>query len=175
MHLPLEARDGEIYPGPGTIYTTMDKNTITEILRDNLATVPDACGVSNHMGSKATQDKRSMRIILNTLKKRNLFFLDSYTSPHSVTQAVADECGVSYLRRNVFLDNVDTREYIKDQMYELIARAKQSGFAIGIGHYRENTLTVIKEMLPVFEEEGIKLVGVRELIEERPSTIDHRP
>ena len=56
---------------------TADIDIVVELLEKNIESVPGLSGVSNHQGSKATEDKRVMEIILKDLKKRNLFFFDS--------------------------------------------------------------------------------------------------
>ena len=165
LHLPLEAENSAIDPGPGTIRVSMNKDTIEDILEENLASVPHAIGINNHMGSKATANKEIMRIILHELKKKRIFFLDSVTSQNTVVRYVAEEKNLSYLRRDVFLDNNNDPSYIKMQVEELISVARKKGMAIGIGHYRRNTLRVLAEVIPQLQREGIEVVRVSDLVE----------
>lgn len=163
LHLPMEAHKSYLDPGPGAILSSMSHEQITAILRANLYTVPHAVGINNHMGSQCTEDSSVMRSILTEAKRRGLFFLDSYTSADSVVAVVMRELHMTYYKRNVFLDNESDPAYIKGQVRELIARAKADKTAIGIGHYRVNTLRVLNEMLPELEREGIEIVKVRAL------------
>ena len=80
VHLPLEPETkGREYIGleKDTITVDMDEKTIVVTLDASLKTVPFAQGVSNHMGSRATSDKRVMSLIFDDLKKREFFFLDN--------------------------------------------------------------------------------------------------
>jgi hypothetical protein len=146
-----------------TILTSMDEATIKEILRQDLANVPYVKGVSNHMGSKATEDIRIMRIIFNELKRSHLYFLDSLVSSESVGFDLANERRVAFSKRDVFLDNEEEPEYIKGQIRKLKTRAMVYSRAIGIGHDHKVTLEVLKEVMPQMAKEGYKFVFVSEL------------
>ncbi len=163
LHLPLEAKNRSLNLGPGGIKSGMDKSEILRILREDIESVGTPCGVNNHMGSLVTANKKIMRIILKELKKRGLFFLDSYTSTDSVVADVAKELKMKYIRRDIFIDNNDNIEYIKGQLEKGIEIAKNKGVAVLIGHYRKNTFKAIVGMKSIFEENNIQLVKVEEL------------
>lgn len=165
IHIPLEALNAAINPGPGTIYTSMHESEIRSILSRNFMTVPDAIGANNHMGSRATTDKATMEIIMDMLKERNMFFVDSVTSRGTVAEDMAAHYGIPRAKRNVFIDNENDPIYIRKQIEQAMEIAKRDGSVIAIGHYRRNTLRVIKDMLPLFQQEGIELVRVKELLE----------
>jgi polysaccharide deacetylase 2 family uncharacterized protein YibQ len=163
LHLPLEALDGR-YPGPGTIRSDMSRQEIITMLDRNLADVPYHVGVNNHMGSRGTSDPRLMQILLGEFQKRGLFFLDSYTTAESVIPDITKQLGMPFLRRSVFLDNEDSPELIRERVRELAQSAGASGYAIGIGHYRENTLRVLLEEIPKLRREGFQIVTLAELV-----------
>jgi len=52
----------------------MDKAKVTRLLDEAFASVPYAQGISNHMGSKATEDERLMRTVLDYLKRKKGLF-----------------------------------------------------------------------------------------------------
>jgi polysaccharide deacetylase 2 family uncharacterized protein YibQ len=153
----------EINLEKNTILVSMDEQEIRNILSEDLAAIPYAKGVSNHMGSRVTQDPRTIGLIFSELKKRGLFFLDSLTSPNSVCSKAAGESKIPFARRDIFIDNEIERSYIRRQLYKLAARAKLKNAAIGIGHDRRLTLEVLKEVMPNLEKEGYKFVFLSEL------------
>lgn len=163
LHLPLEP-DERFSLEQNTIMTSMDEGTIRNILAKDLASVPYAQGVSNHMGSKATEDLRTMGIIFKELKRRRLYFLDSLVSAESICFDLAYKMRVAFAKRDVFLDNTEAAEYIRGQINKLKTRANIYGQAIGIGHDRKETLEVLKEVMPELEREGYRFVFVSELI-----------
>ncbi len=163
LHLPMEPK--ELYRlEKNTIMVSMDEAAINRIIEEGLASLVYARGVSNHMGSLATQDARTMAIIFKELKSRHLYFLDSLVSTKSICALLTKKLGLGFARRDIFLDNTEDPQYIKGQIDKLKARARVNGKAIGIGHDRGHTLEVLKEVMPHIEEEGYKLVFVSELV-----------
>lgn len=167
LHLPLEPRDGQV-PERGlerhTLTTRMSRDEIRRRLDKALESVPHVKGVNNHMGSKATADAALMRVILEELKARDLYFVDSLVIPNSVCERVASAVGLRHGTRSVFLDNENRPAYIRRQIQQLVAVAKSRGSAIGIGHDRELTLSVIRQMIPDIEAQGVRLVHVSDVV-----------
>lgn len=163
LHLPMEPRE-KFRLEKNTILTTMDEATVKDIINQDLDDIYYAKGVSNHMGSKATEDLRTMSIVFKELKKRNLFFLDSFVSPKTICSALARKMRIGFARRDVFLDNKEEAGYIRQQIYKLRAKARIYGEAIGIGHDRQVTLEVLKEVMPELEKQGYKFVFVSDLV-----------
>ncbi|MGB9682440.1 MAG: divergent polysaccharide deacetylase family protein [bacterium] len=145
LHLPMEPKEKRWIDGT-FIRIGMNEEEIKNKINDFLGELPYVEGVNNHMGSAATQDRRTMKIVLETIKEKNLYFIDSLTIPNSVGEDVAREINFSrFLKRDIFLDNNDDRSYISNQIDKLIMTAKEKGIAIGIGHLRKNTLEVIRD------------------------------
>ncbi len=134
------------------------------MLESDLASVPGAAGVNNHMGSAATADARVMRAVAGVLAARSLFFLDSRTTDATVAQRAAAEASVPNAARRVFLDDVITEDAVQDRLWELVRRAKEEQSAVAIGHPYAVTLRVLERELPKMAEEGVRLVKVGELV-----------
>lgn len=119
------------------------------------------------MGSKATADKALMRIILRKLRKKDLFFVDSMTSRYSVSAELAEEMGLAYEKRDVFLDNINTRDAIVKQLMVLAKEARRRGYAVAIGHDRHLTMQVIKDEIPLLEQQGFQIVSIKTLLKKK--------
>ena len=163
LHLPLEPHE-KFRLEKNTIMTSMNELAIRNIIRQDLMNLPGVVGVSNHMGSKATEDLKTMRIVFEELKNRHLYFLDNLVSSKSVCSDLADKINLPFAKRDVFLDNSEELEYIRKQIYKIKTNARIYGQAIGVGHDRRNTLEVLKEVMPGLEKEGYKFVFVSELV-----------
>lgn len=170
LHLPMEP-DGypDVRPGPGVILRSDTDERITQILTDDLASVPGAVGVNNHMGSAATADTRVMRAVVRVLAQRGLFLLDSRTTEATVARRVADEASLPAVSRRVFLDAVTNERAIERAYRDLIARAKQDGSALAIGHPHPATLDLLERELPRLADQRVKLVRVSALISRSPA------
>ncbi|QXM05242.1 divergent polysaccharide deacetylase family protein [Crassaminicella indica] len=168
MHVPMEPVVGKKeWLGPKGITCDLSDEEIKLRIKEGLDEIKYAVGMNNHMGSKATQDKRVMKAILEIAKENNLFFLDSKTNPNSIVADVANELDVICFERDVFLDNIKNQRAIEKQLKKLGNIALEKGYAIGIGHVGAEggkvTINAIKNMYPILEKEGIKFVNLSKL------------
>lgn len=162
LHLPMEPKEKYALE-KNTILISMGDETIKKIIAEALSSVSFAKGVSNHQGSRATEDPRTMEVVFRELKKRHLYYLDSFVSRNSACIDLAHKMHLPIARRDVFLDNFEDPVYIKLQINKLKSKARMHGEAIGIGHDRKNTLKVISEVMPQLEKEGYRFVFLSEL------------
>jgi hypothetical protein len=164
MHLPMEPEE----PHPSDVemvLTSHNDRRIRRLVERYLQDVPEAVGVSNHMGSKATRDERVMKAVLSVLMGRGLFFLDSLTSSKSVAYNVAKQMGMGAVRNDLFLD-ADTRDpdVIEERLQRLVELAKHRGHAIGIGHPKPWTFNALLRNQALLKDSGVQLVFVSDLI-----------
>jgi len=164
LHQPMESIKKQKREFPGLIRVNMEERAIRSAIDSNLALLPKVAGMSNHMGSYATQDRRAMRTVLEHVKKKKLFFFNSKTTPFSVVKDEAKALNVPYLERDIFLDHKENETYIRERIEELEKMAKKRGSAIAVGHYRWLTLTILKEELLRLENEGFEIVALKELL-----------
>ncbi len=164
LHLPLESVDSAAPAEMGTIKADMGEKEIFALLDKDIAVIPGLRGVSNHQGSKVTEDKRSMAIILSGLKKAGLYFFDSLVTDRSVCRQSAADAGVPYAKRDLFLDNENSPEYIEKQLLSLRRAAFKYGSVIAVCHDRKNTIAVLSKMMPELAEEGIRFVYLSEMV-----------
>jgi len=163
-HLPMEPIDyPRQQPGRNAILMSMSDEEITAKTRLNVESVPYARGVNNHMGSRATLDSRVMRDVLTALPK-DLYFIDSRTSEHSIAGRMAHEMNIRTASRNVFLDDIQTESAVKKQVALLSAIAQQRGLAIGIGHPHPVTIRVLNEMAPELRAKGLRFVRASDAV-----------
>jgi polysaccharide deacetylase 2 family uncharacterized protein YibQ len=164
LHLPMEPLDyPRTNPGPGALLLSMSVNEILQIIDNDFNEFSFVQGANNHMGSRFTENREKMAVVLEFLKKRNLFFLDSLTTPQSVVPALAEDLGVKYLQRNIFLDNEVAEGPIRQQLEKLIQVAQARGFAVGCGHPYPLLLQVIRDQLPYLKNK-VEIVSLSELI-----------
>jgi polysaccharide deacetylase 2 family uncharacterized protein YibQ len=163
LHLPMQTISGQ-YPGPGTITVAMGDDAIRSEVSGDLAELPEARGVNNHEGSRATADRRVMGDVADVLVRENRFWIDSRTSAASVAADVTRARGIPSASRDVFLDDVDNVPAVEAQLREAAARARESGAAIAIGHPRPATLLAVRELGPSLEAGGIDLTLASDLV-----------
>jgi polysaccharide deacetylase 2 family uncharacterized protein YibQ len=156
-HLPMEPTGGND-PGPGALYRAMSKRELIAATRRALDRVPGAFGANNHMGSGFSAERRAMRAVLGVLAERDLYYLDSRTTPDTVGFAVARKLGMRAAQRKVFLDNVREEEHIRAQFAILLADAVRRGSAIAIAHPYPETMRVLAVEIRRAQERGFVFV-----------------
>jgi polysaccharide deacetylase 2 family uncharacterized protein YibQ len=165
LHLPMQPKNyPDLDPGPGALLVDMDEHRIRRIIGEDIKQVPGLRGVNNHMGSCFTERIDKMRIVLEEVKERDLFYVDSRTTTRTVAFDLAKDMGVPVAKKSIFLDNDVSSAAIKVEMEKLLGIARSSGEAVGIAHPHKETVKVLKDYTHKLKTE-FKVVPVSELAE----------
>jgi uncharacterized protein len=163
-HLPMEPEHfPRVSPGAGAVLTSMSDDEIARTTLKNVEAVPYARGVNNHMGSRATADRRVMESVLAALPE-DMYFIDSKTTPSSVAASVAREMKIRAASRNIFLDDIESESAIRRQLRELASEAEQHGIAIGIGHMYPVTIRVLTTQVPELRRQGFRFIRASQAV-----------
>jgi len=166
LHLPLEAVNHSGPAEPGGMTLDMTREGFRATFANAMATVPHAIGVSSHRGSLLTRHPGHMAWLMEEIGNReDLFFIDSYTTHHSIALDLAVEEGIPATRRDVFLDHERSVAAVEREFERLKAKARRKGYAIAIGHPFPETLEVLERELPRLREQGFELVTISELLQ----------
>lgn len=163
VHTPMEPHSNADV-APDVLTTQMSVEEIKAGLNTMLNKFHEIKGINNHMGSKLTEDFERMNAVMEVLKERDLFFLDSKTTAFSVAKKAARQNGVAYATRHVFLDNENKVDYILKQLAIAERIARRNGYAVAIGHPKSGTYQALKEWLPTLGEKKIKLVHLSDIV-----------
>ncbi len=170
LHLPMEPhRYPEHNPGPMAVLSHMSERDIRQTVKDALMSVPGVIGVDNHMGSLITEDPRVMRIVLEELMARRLFYIDSLTTAKSVAYDVGLSLGMHVAKNRVFLDNERRVAYTEQRLKRLGDIALRHGRAIAIGHVARTTAEALQQGIPELEARGVCVVPVSRLVTQEKS------
>jgi len=164
LHLPMEPVSyPEEKPGEGALFTDMSDEELVYQLKKNIAAVPYVSGVNNHMGSRFMIDELKLTVVFKELKKANMFFVDSRTSPDTKTAIAAKTTGLKVAERKIFLDN--HRNY--NTIYNNVMQAAQgNGLSpkIMIGHPYPETIQALRDAVDDLRKKNISIVPVSRLI-----------
>lgn len=165
LHLPMQPI-GDEKMGPGGLDTAMDEATFVRMVRANLAAIPYAIGVNNHMGSLLTRRIEPMRWLMRELADSGgYYFVDSVTSRLSVAGHIAKEMHVPTVSREVFLDHERDVNLMARHFNTLIERALIDGYAVAIGHPYPETIQFLRDNIHLLAANGVLLVPVSRLLE----------
>lgn len=169
LHQPMEPHeDGGKDAGNGVLLTSMPPGELRALLRANLAAVPEAIGVNNHMGSRFTEDGPALAVVMEELRESNLFWLDSRTTAATRGAEAARAAGVPAIERNIFIDAEVNVDFIRGQLRKLLEIARLRGTAVGIGHPHPETFAVLRELRGEILASGVSLVPISTLVRQSP-------
>lgn len=162
IHQPMESVSGAAAE-PVYISTAMTADEQARVLADSFSQIPQAVGMNNHQGSKATIHRTTMNNVMKALSARGMFFLDSATNSTTAADAAAAAYGVPYVRNELFVDNSTDVEEIKAMIRKGARMAAANGSAVIIGHCRPHTAEAFRQIVPELEAAGITFVYVSSL------------
>ncbi|MFA5677133.1 MAG: divergent polysaccharide deacetylase family protein [Pseudomonas sp.] len=168
LHQPMENSAG-LSIGPGGLYSRMDAIELRQVLQHNLNSFTPIRGINNHMGSRLTGERDAMDEVMQVLKERGLFFIDSRTTHHTQAAFAAEAAGVRHLSRDVFLDNERDAAAIAAAFSQALSVARKQGSALIIGHPYPQTIAFLEQRLAedLLVSEGVEMVSVDELLERK--------
>jgi len=164
LHLPMQAQNHKQSDDRFLLSGKLSEKEVKTKIQNALATVPDACGVNNHMGSAASLNAPLLEIVMTEINRGNLFFLDSMTHPKSLGYKIAKQKKTPTAFNNTFLDSIKETPFIRQQILLLAEMATRNGHAIGIGHPEKLTLQILKEEMPRLAKMGFQFVSLSELV-----------
>jgi len=165
VHIPMETIDeANMKQSLPWLLVGMNVTIIESILDAMLAEIPHARGANNHTGSRFTTDRSSMRHVLSYLKSKDMFFIDSRTTTETVAFELAQSMGIPSAERKVFFDDNDDETMIRHEFERFTQTILKNGPAIGIGHPKPATLSILQEYVPIFARNGITIVPITEML-----------
>lgn len=166
VHMPMQPV-GHADPGPNALVSGLSRDEFARRLAWNLTRFDGYVGINNHMGSRLTADAPAMRVVLEALKARGLFYLDSRTTARTTVGPLARSLGVRELERDVFLDDDMSAVAVRRQLARTEAQARLAGSAVAIGHPHPATLETLERWLPSARAQGFDIVPLTAVLDYR--------
>lgn len=164
INVPMEPTNYPAYdPGPQTLLTTLNAEGNLDRLLWSLSRGTGYVGVVDFLGSQFTASKDHMTPVLNAINRRGLLYLDSNSSPRSVSAAIAANINLVSAKATLTLDERASRTEIDRRFGELEQRAKREGRAIGIASPYPVSLERIANWVRQLEARGVAIAPVSAL------------
>lgn len=167
VHLPMEPLRMSVNPGENYLAIAHSHEELQTRIARNLDTFGGYKGVNNHMGSAFTRYVPGVEVLMDALKERGVYFLDSKTAPDSVAEKIARRKGVPATHRDVFLDHFETSDKVNAALAQLERTARSSGYAVAIGHPKDVTMTALEAWLPTLADKNIEVIPMSEMVKKR--------
>ncbi|WP_396588297.1 divergent polysaccharide deacetylase family protein [Bermanella sp. R86510] len=165
LHAPMSNINKQTL-GAGALYAELGEDTFKRRLLFSIDNTPYIRGINNHMGSQLTTSSQAMDWVMDVLKDKKLFFVDSRTHANSVAFERAQFHGLASAKRDVFLDHERTVSAIHKQFKLTVSIAQKYGSAIAIGHPYPETLTYLQHVLPQLAQHNIETIYVSALLQQ---------
>lgn len=167
LHLPMEPVGyPRTDPGEGALLTNLSDAELSRRVERALNAIPHIRGVNNHMGSAFMAHDAKMRLVLNHIAARNLYFVDSRTTANSRAEAMAALAGVPFVSRDVFLDNGRNPAATLATLRQAVQRRPRHTHdcLLMIGHPYPETVIALREILSLLKTERIEPVLLSSLL-----------
>jgi len=143
-------------PGEGALFTDMSDEEVILQLKKNIAAVPYASGVNNHMGSKFMMDERKLSLIFKELKKGACFCGFANVSGYR-NFIRCPKNRHKFGERKIFIDNNRNYKEIYNNLIN-VAQSDDVSPKIIIGHPYPETVRALKAAAEVLRgKRGVEL------------------
>jgi len=166
VHMPMEADNVNVNPGTNAILSNLSSREIYERVQAYFAEINMASGANQHMGSRITQNRTLMRVVLRYFAERDMFFVDSRTTPNTVAREIARELGIAFAERDLFLDVPENSdEVLADRLRELQRLKETTGRALVITHcFDRGRLQRVQRFIEEAKKQGWEVVPVSKFV-----------
>ena len=168
IHIPMEPISyPKNNPGPNAIYVHLSDKEIRKRMERFIKQFPLCVGANNHMGSLTTTDEEIMKVVLEVLKKHDLYFIDSRTTQSSIAYDVAKNMMVPTFKSNLFLDTPDmSNKTLNSKIKQLQSLSKNRDKLLVITHCAtRESYNYLKKFLKMIQKTDFELVPVSKLFE----------
>lgn len=162
VHVPMQALVDKNGSREYKIGVDTSAEKIRELVDGYYARFPNAVGMSNHRGSKATSDAKTMEDLMSALEGKKWGFFDSRTIGKSVAKKTAEKHGIKAAENRIFIDGSADLEAMKKNFNTVRSMARKNGYAAAICHARSTTLKFL-EYIKNTKFDDIEFVTVDEL------------
>ena len=172
IHIPMEPKSyPKNDPGKDAIYITQQPKEMQRIIEGFIKELPNCIGANNHMGSLITANPDAMKVVLKTLQKHNLFFIDSKTTSSSVAKEVADDFMMPCQENSLFLDNTGLENSKLDKKIKILKRIKRDKIVVITHCTSRKKLEFLQKFIKKAKKNGFELIPVSELFKKNISEI----
>lgn len=175
LHMPMQADRASADPGLYHLSVAMTEDEIRKNTNAALDAFKGYDGLNNHMGSRFTSYGPGLKVFMSELEKRHIFFLDSKTAASSIAEAVARDYHIPTTHRDVFIDHVETADFVAAALNHAEDVARVTGSAIAIGHPKDVTLASIEVWMEEAKGRGFDIVPLATVMKYRNKVEDKAP
>ena len=148
VHMPMENIGKTFGEEEFVLMNYFQDDELIKRIKKAMNHIPEAKGLNNHQGSRATESYRVMKTLASVLKEENKFFIDSRTTINTLAEETMRQFYVPTSRRNIFLDNILDEEKINGRKVRAISLTNDPIASDEIGCLAKKSILRSKESFP---------------------------
>jgi len=165
LMVPMEPFDyPQSDPGRHTLLTFLKPNENMNRLLRALGQTSGYVGITSVSGSRFGATPAQLRPILQALKDRGLLYLDSGAAPGYRGAQTAAEIAMAWAYVDRVIDRDPGRAAIDAELSALVARARETGAAVGRGEPLTTTIERLALWIPKLHGLGLALAPVSAVV-----------
>ncbi len=166
IHLPLEPQPkNSAIPKESIIMIHYSEEKIRGIISEAIKIIPNFSGFANLQGNLALEDSRVMRIVLHEIKKNHGYFIDLYADKNSVVRSIAEEIRIPFSEAPTHIEETEDVSKIVELLKHYAVVAQKRSKLLVTAKACQPFIKALNTVLPVYKQNGIRLVYVSEIVE----------
>ena len=145
------------------IHYTEDK--IKSIINQAIKTIPNFAGFANLKGNLALEDSRVMHIVLHEIKRYHGYFVDTYGGKNSVVSEIARKISIPFGETTTEIEEKKEVSSIEELLKHYAVVAQKRSKVLITAKACRPFIQALKKVIPVYKQNGIRLVYVSEVVE----------
>lgn len=158
LEIPMEpVTYPRVNPGPLTLLAEQSAEENVARLALALSKTPDVDGVASYLGGRFSSMRSAVGPVIDELKKRDLFLLETDPTPLSHLLRTAAEQDLRAASSFVSLDKSGRSKDLSEGFARLEEVARVKGHAIGVAVAMPSTVHALREWVAKLESRGFRL------------------
>jgi len=168
LDLPMEPKAFPVRdPGANAVLVDHSARKIRRLVGRALGRVGPAAGVKTYMGGLAVEDRDVMRVVLEEVRDRKLYFVDATQEQYSEVEELGRvlEAPVYILTPVSQIDRgVKEAASLKIRFDDFVADCSRRGYGVGVVNASPQVLELLGRELPHLARQGVVVMGVSEIV-----------
>jgi polysaccharide deacetylase 2 family uncharacterized protein YibQ len=146
------------------IFVHFPEDKIRGMVAEAMKIIPNFAGFNNMYGSRACEDSRVMKIILNEVGKRHGYFIETPTARNSVVAVEAGASAVPYGIVAASIDITANAAEIEDRLRHYCVVAQNKGSMLVSVKACPAFISALTNVRSLLAQNGVRLVYVSEIV-----------
>ncbi len=162
LYIPFETGMASAHPGKYALMTSTGAEENASRLSTILHSQANYSGVYSSYQERFTNNQQAILPVIDQIRSKNLIFILGKDQHSVIPEYLSKKSNI--IITNIVIDKEPDEDLIRKNLNSLVQYAKENKVAIGYVQGCALTLDIIKDWLPLLEEQSIELVPISNLL-----------